>query len=353
MMPPKTRFVTHARRSRAGWLRTLLLAAGVQFGLSLVARAGEDGDGLVIRTGQAVLQSASRREAGKVPVVFVHGMLGSPENWSVMIDGLAGDPSVRARFQFLTFHYNTFQAISDSGRELLEALDEVRRRLDPDGSDDSFDRVVLVGHSLGGLVAKAAATHAPSPQPFHSADQPHVGPARPRVARVIFIATPHRGTPVDRGMTRSLGVGLAQVVRRSNAERKTGGNAPAIRSSTSVDQITWDNPFLRDLDQARAAARIPFHSIIATLCQPSAKEASDGLVPVASARLEGARSEVVVRTPHACYRHPDVIREVHRVLGEHARTGDCPYVCVPASVDLPPLWILGGSFDPSRAFDSP
>jgi pimeloyl-ACP methyl ester carboxylesterase len=266
-------------------------------------------------------------------------MLGSPENWSVMIDELAGAPSVRARFQFLTFGYNSFQAISDSGRELLEALAEMRRRLDLAGCDDSFDRVVLVGHSLGGLVAKAAATYAPSPQPFQSADQPHVGPARPRVARIIFIATPHRGTPVDRGVTHSLGVGLARVVSRSIVVRKTGSDASALRSSTSVDQITWDNPLLGDLERARAAARIPFHSIIATLRQPSADEASDGLVPVASARLEGARSEVVVRTPHACYRHPDVIREVHRVIGEHAAA--LTRTSRSGSVDLPPL----GSFE--------
>jgi PGAP1-like protein len=255
-----------------------------------------------------------------------------------MIDGLAGDPSVRTRFQFLTFRYNTFQAITDSGRDLLEALAEMRRRFDPQGCDDSFDRVVLIGHSLGGLVAKAAATYAPSPQPFQSADQLRVGPAPPRVARVIFIATPHRGSPVDRGVTRSLGVGLAQVVSRSNAVRRTGSDASALRSSTSVDQITWDSPFLRELERARAAARIPFHSIIATLCQPSANEASDGLVPVASARLEGARSELVVRTPHACYRHPDVIREVHRVLGEHAAalTRGSPS----GSVDLPPVGSL-------------
>jgi pimeloyl-ACP methyl ester carboxylesterase len=73
-----------------------------------------------------------------------------------MIEQLSNDPAVRAHFQFLTFRYDSLQSIPESGLKLLEALDEARRRFDPQGCDPSFDRVVLVGHSLGGLVAKAA-----------------------------------------------------------------------------------------------------------------------------------------------------------------------------------------------------
>src|SRR5215213_6583485 len=72
-----------------------------------------------------------------------------------MIDRLSCDPAIRARFQFLTFRYDTLRPIPESGFQLAEALDEARRQLDPRGRDRSFERVVLVGHSLGGLVAKA------------------------------------------------------------------------------------------------------------------------------------------------------------------------------------------------------
>ena len=43
--------------------------------------------------------------AGKVPVVFVHGLWGSPDNWAGLIDALEADPFLSERYQFLTFGY--------------------------------------------------------------------------------------------------------------------------------------------------------------------------------------------------------------------------------------------------------
>jgi pimeloyl-ACP methyl ester carboxylesterase len=249
--------------------------------------------------------------------VFIHGLLATPAGWSLMIDQLTADPSLRERFQFLTLSYNSLQPIPESGRELVEALSEARRRFDPDGSDDSFDRVVLVGHSLGGLVAEAAATRAPRPRPFGAGPQPCKFP-KVQVGRVIFVATPHRGSPLDRGVVRSVGASLARAVSPSIAARHVRDGASALCSPTSVDQLACDHPSLQDLERAGIAAGVPYHSIIAALGVPTDEGATDGLVPVASARLKGARSEVVVRASHICLQHPEVIREVRRVLGEHA-----------------------------------
>ena len=316
MKPEETLITPRRGGGRPGRLRPLLLVAAVHRALAASVHAG--GDGLVIRSGGAELRSASPREAGKVPVVFVHGMLCSPGNWSVMIDRLAADPSARERFQFLTFSYDSLQPIPESGRQLLDALATARRRFDPAGRDDSFDRVVLVGHSLGGLVAKEAAARAHGPRPAGPAGPTPGGPAGPRVGRLIFIATPHRGAPVDRGAVRSVGAWLARAVNPSIAARPAEGDPSARDPLTSVDQLTWDHPLLRDLERARVAAGVPSHSIIAALPEPTAAGATDGLVPVVSARLGGNRSEVVVRAHHFCFQHPEVIREVRRVLGEHA-----------------------------------
>jgi pimeloyl-ACP methyl ester carboxylesterase len=333
MMPAKFLNAPRGGDCRPARLRSILLAGAVHFSLSTVAFAGGEGEGLVIRSGEAELRLTSPREVGKIPVVLVHGMFGRPGNWSVMIDRLAADPSVRERFQFLTFGYDSLQSIPESGRELLDALTEARRRFDPDGRDGSFDRVILVGHSLGGLVAKVAAIRATGPQPG--------GPVRsstPRLGRVIFVATPHRGAPVDRGLVRSVGAGLARTFSPSIGARRRHDD-PASPPATSVDQLTWDHPLLQDLERAGAAAGVPFHSIIAALREPSAEGATDGLVPVASARLENVRSEFVVRTHHICLQHPEVIGEVRRVLDEHAAEPDQPPR--PGPGGAPPVGSLG------------
>jgi pimeloyl-ACP methyl ester carboxylesterase len=255
-----------------------------------------------------------------VPVVFVHGFLGSHVNWNVMIDGLSTDPTVRARFQLLTFEYDCLQPIPESGSKLLAALDEARRRFDPEGRDSSFDKVILVGHSLGGLVAKAAALGSDQ-RTFGGGGPASGGPARsivPRVGRVIFIATPHRGTAVDQGAVRSAAIWFARSFNPLSPAPRTPKPAAAGDAATSVDQLTWDHPLLVDLQRAGAATGIPCHSIIATLQEPSARDATDGLVPVVSARIEGARSELLVRTNHFCFQHQAVIDEIRRILIEHA-----------------------------------
>ncbi len=287
----------------------LILFTGAAFlALAMPGLAGEAEGVVVIRVGSAELSGAIPYRTGKVPVVFVHGMLGSPANWSAMIEHLSADPAFRERFQPLVFHYDSLQPILDSGLRLLEVLREARRQFELEGRDGAFDRVVVVGHSMGGLVAKAAVV-AHGSRPKGSGE---IATALPRIGRVIFVATPHRGSPVDRGAIRTAGSWVARVVSPSS---------PAWGSrATCVDQLALDHPLLAELDRARAVQGVPVHSIIASLGDPSDGGATDGLVPVASAVFMARRSEVVVRASHLCFRNPEVIREVRRILVEETNS---------------------------------
>ena len=289
-----------------------LLAATAALAVSAPAFAGNPPAIMAIRINSVELSCPIPYRTGRVPVVFIHGMLGSPDNWSAMIEQLSADPAVSAHYQPLVFRYDSLRSISDSGRDLLDAIGEARRQFDPDGVDAAFDRVILVGHSMGGLVAKAAirARGSGSPKGDGTSHGDGAKLPTPRLARIVFVATPHRGSPIDRGVLRSTGSWIARAISPSTP-------AWAARQ-TSIDELAWGNPLLDDLEQARAAEGVPFHSIIAAIGDPTDNAASDGVVPVVSARLDGARSEVVVRTHHNCYRHPEVIREVRRILIERA-----------------------------------
>jgi pimeloyl-ACP methyl ester carboxylesterase len=329
--------------SGCGALGLLLAAIAIDLAAASAAPAGVPEDPLVIRRGGAELRLTAPREPGKVPVVFIHGMLGVPGNWSVMIERLGADPSIRDHCQLLTFGYDSFQSIPESARQLREVLVEVRAVLDPAEKDPGLERVVLVGHSLGGLVAKAMVAGTPTPDTptvvaVGAPAAPVRRPAPPRVARVVFVATPHHGTRVDQGAMQSVGRWVARAVSPSFVNQRPWHVTNMRGPRSSVDELTWDHPFLRDLDQAGSVSGIPFHSIIAVLDQPSATGATDGVVPVASARLTGARSEILVRTHHLCLQHPAVIREVGRVLNEDAAApGHAPAPVAPVHPEPVPV----------------
>ncbi|MBV8431127.1 MAG: alpha/beta fold hydrolase [Solirubrobacterales bacterium] len=102
-------------------------------------------------TGLSLLRPYRR---GRIPVVLIHGLWSSPWSWSRMVEPLEADDPIRERYQFWTFGYSTGDPIPYSADLLRRALREARAKLDPDAEDPAFDRMVLVGHSMGGLLTK-------------------------------------------------------------------------------------------------------------------------------------------------------------------------------------------------------
>jgi pimeloyl-ACP methyl ester carboxylesterase len=223
-------------------------------------------------------------------------------------------------------------------------LDEVRQRFDPDRSDAALDRMVLVGHSMGGLLTKMMVQDSGTRlwrlisdrSPEELAGEPDdrdrfrralIFKPRPEVRRVIFIATPHRGSRVDRGGLERLG---SRLVRLPDPLRASYGRLMARNGQdffterfrkglpTSVDELEWQSPFLMGLDDLGLAPTVKAHSIIADRRDPPGAGGSDGLVPYESAHLDSAASHSLVSSGHLCQAHPAVIREVRRILLEHA-----------------------------------
>ena len=265
-------------------------------------------------------------EPGKVPVVLIHGLWGFPHLWDRMVADLEADPALRRRYQFWTFSYASGDSIPFSAHLLRQSLRGARRQFDPDGTDAAFDRMVFVGHSLGGILAKMMAQDSGSRLWQTVCDRPVdqiVGPPEdcqlmrqafcyepvPEVRRLIFIATPHRGSPLDRGLVRGLGMRICDRPSRFREARETllARNEPDFfvpgfrgEDPTSAGELASGHPLLTALCDLGIDPSVRSHSIIADLRDPPGPGASDGLVPYSSSHLECAASEVLFHGHHIC-----------------------------------------------------
>ncbi len=280
---------------------------------------------------------------GKIPVVFVHGLWSWPASWRRIIAALMADPVVDGRFQFWTFGYSTGNPIPYSAYLLRRDLVEALRRLDPDKTDPALDRMVLVGHSMGGLLCKMIAVDpglqlwkAVSNRPASELRGKRedielmrdclVFGAHPGVHRVIYIATPHRGSRLDQGSVRMIGKRLVVLPDplRAAHRRLVAENPPDFFREpfirvlpSSIDELEWDSPILTGLSELAHPPSLKVHSIIAVRPGSPPGQPTDGLVNYESAHVVGAISEKLVSAGHLCQDHPEVIGEVRRVLLEH------------------------------------
>jgi hypothetical protein len=280
---------------------------------------------------------------GEIPVVLVHGTASSPARWAELVNELNGDPRIRERFQIWVFLYDTGNPIGYSAGRLRAALTAAVQDLDPEGTDPALRRMVVIGHSQGGLLTKLTAVDSGtrfwdriSSTPFEAIQispetrallqQSVFFTPLPFVARVVFIATPHHGAILAgrrlgalaaRLITLPVGVfgGLGQAVASS-------GDAQLIaalrKPPTAIDNMSPRNPALRILGSLPVVSRIPAHSIIAVKGEGPAEEGDDGVVTYQSAHIDGVASELVVRWHHSCQGQPEVIEEIRRILLEHA-----------------------------------
>jgi pimeloyl-ACP methyl ester carboxylesterase len=277
---------------------------------------------------------------GLIPVVLVHGTASSPARWAEMGNELSNAPVIRERYQFWLFTYNTGQPILYSAHLLRRALRQAVETLDPAGEDPSLRRMVIVGHSQGGLLARIVVSgsgtrfwDAVSDVPLERADvEPEMRELLrntmffeplPIVERVIFLCTPHRGSfraaGWRLGFVRRLVRFPHTVVRqvRALAQKREFAYLNMGRLPTSVDNMSPAHRFIRNLDVTPIAPRIHAHSIIAVLGSGPLTGRTDGMVAYESAHLAGVDSELVVQSPHSAQGNPEVIEEVGRILREH------------------------------------
>jgi len=284
-------------------------------------------------------------EPNKIPVVFVHGLMSSPQTWLKMFNNLLADTRIREKYQFWFFMYPTGNPILYSASILRESLKEARQVFDPDGNDPAFDEMVLVSHSMGGLLSKYMVltsgdeiweeiSDVPfsdmdfTPDQHRLAERVFFFEQLPFVSRVVFISTPHRGSEWASGRIARWGISLVKLPFRlvnngyGMLEAIGQGEQGRLkmkleRMPTGVDGLKPDSLFVRISEQLPLPDDIPYHSIIGNNEAGDVPGGTDGIVPYTSSHLDGAVSEKIVRSGHSAHNHPLAIQEVRRILHEH------------------------------------
>src|SRR5439155_1713365 len=98
-------------------------------------------------------------ETDKVPVVMVHGLMSSHLAWVPMVNELLRDPQINQRYQFFLYMYPTGVPIPIAAAGLRDSLLEAEKTFETPQNALTFRQMVLLGHSMGGLLGHAMAVN--------------------------------------------------------------------------------------------------------------------------------------------------------------------------------------------------
>jgi pimeloyl-ACP methyl ester carboxylesterase len=284
----------------------------------------------------AMLTRLQQFDPARTPVIFVHGLQETGASWAPMIDSLRDDPWIREHYQFWYFSYPSGYPYPYAAALFRQDLDGIKRAF------PNHKRIVLIGHSMGGMICRLMITDAgdkiwrtffatpPAKTPLASDARKLLEEAlifnhRPDVQRVIFISTPHRGSKLAAGWIGRIGAALVRTPRRfvsiyaSTKPLLIADPAarPLNRMPNSVDTLEPNDRFVEAVNKLPITRGIPYHSIIGDRGRGDTPNSSDGVVPYWSSHLPGAQSELIVNSDHGAQYNPQAIREVERILKLH------------------------------------
>ncbi|MGV3660256.1 MAG: esterase/lipase family protein [Prosthecobacter sp.] len=289
-------------------------------------------------------------DPNRIPVVFVHGLMSDPHIWLNVVNAISADKELRAAYQPWYFLYPTALGIPRSSSSLRDSLADAIQRMDPEHNDDGLKKMVLVGHSMGGLLSRmqvidpkdtmARAMLGTTPDKLrvsHAVEERLVHnlmfKPQPHVRRLVFIATPHRGSNLA---SFNIVRRLASLIRLpvdtlKMSQELLSGNTGAISSDlrdwgiygfVSLGMLSEKHPFYQGLNALPIPVR--HHSIIGDAGRGNTPNSTDLVVPYWSSHLATAQSEKIVPYWHGCVERPETVQEVIRVLREHLRENGKP-----------------------------
>lgn len=284
----------------------------------------------------------------KIPIVMVHGLASSPDVYREIINDLAPEPWFRERYQVWLYNYPTGIPWLYNSMKFRQLMGEAGNYARARGDDTNLKKMVVLTHSMGGLVARAAVTD-PRTAMYDahfsiSLDQLNVRAETKTliqegmlyepftdVKRMVFMAVPHRGSPMAsfRGtrflsnlirLPKTLTVELLDVAVNSiNDSIDTATAGENVPKPTSLSTLNPNSRSFKGLAAMPLPSNITFHSILGDKGHGDSPDSSDGVVPYWSSHVEPVESELIIPSNHTVPFHPQASDEIRRILLLHLR----------------------------------
>jgi pimeloyl-ACP methyl ester carboxylesterase len=209
-------------------------------------------DGELRRLADNVLHDVGERATGRI-VLFVHGLCENDRFWWFGAGKQHGDPRVTYGSMLRDEHgwtplyvsYNSGLHISANGRELAGRIEAIVA-----GWPVPVEEIAIVGHSMGGLVARSAASQGAA-----------LGQAWiARLRHIVGLGAPHHGAPLERFVNAGTHAMNRLPETRPFAiwlNRRSVG-IKDLRYGAIVDEDWWGvDPDERLIDRRTATALLP------------------------------------------------------------------------------------------------
>ncbi|MBQ4635373.1 MAG: hypothetical protein IJB64_02945 [Akkermansia sp.] len=291
----------------------------------------------------------------KIPVILTHGLMSSAGTFDNLVNRLISDPLIRKHYQFWYYNYPTGVAWTVTARHYRESLQKVRAQVDPHRTNKNWEKMIVVGHSMGGLITH----YSQCTEPWKMLRDRKIGKLnmndymnaryinerlpfakrhtnlqkdyyfRPvEAARVIYLATPHRGAPMAQYSITGWLMGLIELPQ--NVVQEVFNIATLQQDMlimkpsrltdwfTSGDQLSPEGYSIKGL-KGLAVRNVPTHSIIGDRGKNNTPKSSDGVVPYWSSHIPWG-TEKIVPADHSVQDAPETAEEIKRILKEHLKS---------------------------------